>query len=131
MRPELLKSEKGQALVELALVLPLLLLLLMGIFEFGRIFFDYLCIANASREGARWAAVGIPDDEVINIVENACAALDFNRLQIEISPIQDERARGKPLTVSLRYEVDIIVPLFGVAMPDPFPIEAHTTMRME
>lgn len=131
MLPGSLKNEKGQALVEMALVMPLLLLLLMGIFEFGRIFFDYLSIANASREGARWAVVGKPDDDVINVIENACATLDLNRLQIEITPPQNERARGEPLTVSLRYEIDMIVPLLGVVMPDPFPIEAHTTMCME
>lgn len=50
-------SEKGQELVEFALLLPLLLLLLLGIIEFGITIFRYNTIANASREIARFGIV--------------------------------------------------------------------------
>jgi len=46
-------NQKGAALVEFALVLPVLLLILMGIIEFGIILFDKAIITNASREAAR------------------------------------------------------------------------------
>jgi len=131
VRSGFVKEENGQSLVEFTLVLPLLLLLMMGIFEFGRIFYDYLIITNASREGARWAVVGKSDNEVINIVNDSCATIDLERLQIEITPAENERKRGEPLEISLRYEVDMIVPLWGVVLPDPFPIETHALMRME
>ena len=49
---------RGQSLVEFALVLPLLLVLLFGIIEFGLVFKDVLAINQAAREGARAAAVG-------------------------------------------------------------------------
>jgi len=51
----MLRSERGQSLVELALVLPLLILLLMGIADLGRAFYSYIEITNAAREGARYA----------------------------------------------------------------------------
>jgi len=54
-------SDRGQSLVEFALVLPLLLLVLMGIFEFGRIWMTINVITSAAREGARVAAVTAPD----------------------------------------------------------------------
>ena len=51
------KSERGAALVEAALVMPLLILLLMGIVEFGWAFTQTMEIRHAAREGARIAAV--------------------------------------------------------------------------
>jgi len=52
--------QKGQALVELALILPLLLLLVFGIIEFGRALYIKNTLSNAAREGARRAAVTTP-----------------------------------------------------------------------
>ena len=49
----MLRSERGQSLVELALVLPLLILLLAGMADLGRAFFSYIEITNAAQEGAR------------------------------------------------------------------------------
>lgn len=49
--------ERGQALVETAITLPLLLLLLMGIMEFGWYFYNQMSVENGSREGARYAIV--------------------------------------------------------------------------
>ncbi len=51
------RKEKGQSLVELAIILPLLLLILLGIIDFGRVFYSYVTITNASREGARYGAL--------------------------------------------------------------------------
>jgi Flp pilus assembly protein TadG len=50
-------SERGQDLVEFALILPLLLVLTLGIIDLGRVVFSYNTIANAAREGARWGIV--------------------------------------------------------------------------
>ena len=49
----MLRSERGQSLVELALVLPLLILLLAGMADLGRAFFSYIEITNAAQEGTR------------------------------------------------------------------------------
>jgi Flp pilus assembly protein TadG len=47
------RSARGQVLVEFALVLPLLCLLVIGLVEFGVLFYDKAMVDNASREGAR------------------------------------------------------------------------------
>lgn len=57
MKKLLQKNEKGQALVELALVLPLLLALLCGIIDFGWIYYNQITLTNAAREGARYAVI--------------------------------------------------------------------------
>ena len=51
------KSEAGQAMVEMALVLPILLILVGGIIDFGWLFYNQLALTNAAREGARYAAI--------------------------------------------------------------------------
>ena len=48
-----LRSERGAELIEFALVLPLLLLLIAGVVDFGMMFQSYEVVTNAAREGAR------------------------------------------------------------------------------
>jgi Flp pilus assembly protein TadG len=51
------RFDRGAAAVELAVVLPLLLLLVFGIIDFGRMLNSQITVSAAAREGARWAAV--------------------------------------------------------------------------
>lgn len=51
------RNDKGGSMVELALLLPLLLLILAGIADLGRAFHDYIIITNVAREGARYASL--------------------------------------------------------------------------
>jgi Flp pilus assembly protein TadG len=51
------RTERGQAIVELALTLPLLLLIVLGVFDFGLLFQQYEVVTNAAREGARLAVL--------------------------------------------------------------------------
>ena len=49
-------GKRAQAIVEFAIVLPILLMLLVGIFEVGRLIFMYAAVTNASREAARYGS---------------------------------------------------------------------------
>ena len=64
-RDRRLKDERGVAMVEFALVLPLLMLVLVGIFEFGRVFNYWIDATHLANEGARWAAVNrVPGNDL-------------------------------------------------------------------
>ncbi|MDF9406928.1 pilus assembly protein [Pelotomaculum isophthalicicum JI] len=128
---ELIGDKRGQALVELALVLPLLIILLMGTMEFGRIFHSYLLITNASREGARAGITSQTDSEIITKVKDVAATLNLTDAQITITPNQSARTRGVPLTVKVDYSVNLITPVLDTIIPNPFPLSATTVMRME
>lgn len=52
-RPSAWRSERGSQLIEFAIVVPILLLLLAGIFDFGMMFRTFEAVTNAAREGAR------------------------------------------------------------------------------
>ena len=51
------KSQAGQAMVEMALVLPILVVLVGGILDFGWLFYNKISLNNAAREGARYAVI--------------------------------------------------------------------------
>ncbi len=58
------RRERGAAAVEMAIVLPLLLLILGGTIDLGRLVYAEIIVANAAREGVRLAALGYPDAAV-------------------------------------------------------------------
>src|ERR1051325_7013769 len=65
------RTERGTALIETALTLPLVLLLSVAIFEFGRAYQTWQVLTNAAREGARVAILnGTTDDQVRSAVKN-------------------------------------------------------------
>jgi Flp pilus assembly protein TadG len=69
------RGELGQALVEMALVLPVLLLLLLGILEFGRAWYTKQVITDAAREGARLAVVQNNDIDQADVKAAVATAL--------------------------------------------------------
>lgn len=126
-----LESKKGQSIVETALVLPILVLLLTGIIDFGFMFNNYLVVSNASREGARAAAVGASDVEIQDAVENVAASLSLTKLSISISPAESVRKKGDEVVVTVLYDYDMITPIIGALVPDPLNLQGRTVMRME
>lgn len=66
--------ERGAAAVEMALVMPLLILMVMGIIDFGRIFNGEIQLSQAAREGARVAALGFPENP--DVIARTRAALN-------------------------------------------------------
>lgn len=126
------KKRCGQSLVETALILPVLLLLLTGIIDFGLLFNSYLVVCNASREGARHAATGDTNAQIRAVVSSAAASLDTDRLDITISPDDGEgRDTGDSVTVTVAYEYSMVTPIIGAFFPETFEIESSTTMRCE
>jgi Flp pilus assembly protein TadG len=60
-----IKSERGAALLEAAITLPMLLLVAVGIFEFGRAYQTWQILTNAAREGARIAVLTAPTNSLV------------------------------------------------------------------
>lgn len=60
-----MRSEKGAALIEAAITVPIILLISVGIFEFGRAYQTMQVLTNAAREGARIAVITASTDEAV------------------------------------------------------------------
>lgn len=79
------RGERGASLVEAAVVTPVLLLIIFGIFEFGFFFRNYLAVSNGARDGAREASVAAnvadADYRVMRAIERATAALPDDAIE--------------------------------------------------
>jgi Flp pilus assembly protein TadG len=129
------KDSGGAAMVELAIVLPLFLVLLFGLVEFGLILYYQGLIAHASREGARrGAAFSMPkqtDSEVRSWVQNYLTGLGIsNPFSVMVSGTGG--ASGTPLTVKvdLTYRYAILPTLMGSLTPS-LTLTAETSMQLE
>lgn len=127
--PAYLRNRRGQALVEMAIVIPVLLLLLASILDLGRVMHDYLTISYAAREGARAAAVGATNEEILTAINNASPSVQITHTPI-IDPATD-RKRNVPVTVTINHEVAIVTPLISSIVSNPFPVKAVAVMRVE
>ncbi len=79
------KRNKGQALVEFALALPLLLILILGVLEFGRAFQTKIVLTNAAREGTHYFIYDIDDSgSFTNTI--AAAVAEANNSGVNITP---------------------------------------------
>ncbi|MCU9613532.1 pilus assembly protein [Caldibacillus lycopersici] len=127
----MVKSQKGQATVELAISLTLLMFILFAIIDFGRMFHVYLTLDNASREAARAAVVGQADIDIIQVVNKTSTTLDSTKINVSISPSKASRTRGTYATVELTYPFSFSVPIFNKILPETIDIKAKTVMRVE
>jgi hypothetical protein len=128
-------QEAGQTLVEFALVLPILLVMIFGLVDFGRAFYTWLLVTNAAREGARTAAVQLSSTQVDAAIIDAMGTLPTSGvLVIQKTNVQGDR--GEPVTIELTYDFDYVTPigalmsLFGGSLAEP-TISAESTMRLE
>lgn len=129
---------QAQAVVELAITLPILLLLMLGLINLGLLVHAQITLTHASWEGARVGATlrqisGEGDPEIIGAVHRSLAGLNIGAVQISIIP--DELARdqmswpgprGEPLTVKLTYPMQVHLPI-----PITVPLQAAATSRIE
>jgi len=129
MRITILRDDKAQALVEMALVLTILLLVLSGIIEFGRVFSAQLIVSHASREAARFGVIKPEDDVIIAKAKDAAGALDTTKVSVTVSA--PSRMRGDQLTVQVEYPVAIIMPFIGSILSNPYTVRGVTKMRIE
>ncbi|MCX7903857.1 MAG: pilus assembly protein [Caloramator sp.] len=124
-------KKKGQSLVEFAIILPVLVFIFFGIIEFGLIMNSYIVIQSASREGARVGIVGGTDGDILNFVYSAASNLDRNRITVNINPNEGARKSGDTLTVEVRYDYNILMPIIRNILGGNIRLRAKTSMRVE
>ncbi|MFP3852712.1 MAG: TadE/TadG family type IV pilus assembly protein [Anaerolineales bacterium] len=131
-------AARGQAVVEFAVVLPVLLLLLIGSVNMGLMINAQMELTQAAWEGARAGATLVDptsgDSEIYGAVDSALNSLDPSRLVIDIDPEADEWPRTEPwplprghsISVTLQYDFPLYLP--GAVQ---VPLQAQAVSRME
>ncbi|MCK5634549.1 MAG: pilus assembly protein [Anaerolineales bacterium] len=133
------KPCQGQAIVEFAVVLPILLLLMLGLINLGVLINAQIILTQAAWEGARAGTIldssmGEGDAEITGAVRAALTGLsDPATVTVNINPAEPARAampwpkpRGEPLTVRLAYPMNLALPL-----PITIVLGAEATSRIE
>ena len=138
-------AERGTALVEAALVMPLMLLIMLGIFEIGRAYQTWQVLTNAAREGARAAVLPSGTDAVSRAVVRqyltdgqlksaADATIDVDR---EAELVVDGITVGaSEVTVDYPFEFAALGPIARLLVPtstvgDAITMQATALMRNE
>jgi Flp pilus assembly protein TadG len=127
----MMKDEKGQSLVEMALIVPILLLLLVGIFDIGRITFSYASLHFTAQETVRLGGLGHPDSELVQFAKQNYKAGDSGSLSVTISPDPTIRKSGEYITVTLNYPIEIMTPFLDLAFPELITLSVDSTIRIE
>jgi Flp pilus assembly protein TadG len=119
-------GDGGQAVVETALVLPLVVLFLLAVVQVGLVVRAQVLVTHAAREAARAAAV---DDAPDAAARAASAATDLDPRRVVVD-VRGRAGRGSQVHVRVRYRAATDVPFVGALVGD-VTIEAEATMRVE
>jgi hypothetical protein len=142
-------SERGAELIEFALILPMLLLIMLGIIDFGFMFQRYEVLTNAAREGARIAV--LPGYTTADVQARVCAYVetgglpltgacpdpgnpDISVADVPIAMPAGPALEGKSVTVTFTHSYLFVGPIAGLfkgAFTTSFPITTVAIMRNE
>jgi len=107
--------DRGAAAVEFALVLPILLLLVFGVIEFGRIYSIQSSITAAARNGARVMALTNDPTSASQAAVAAAAPYTISSADVSITPTDCDvtDSPGASTTVTINYPVTLLTGFFG------------------
>ena len=129
------RNERGQALAEFALVLPLILLFIAGIVEMGRAWNIKQAVTDAAREGARYAVINdatVTTDIVKDKVEERLALASIESSTVDLSGAFHTAGGEMTVTVSTQHQMGLIGALLAWSGgPAVVTISTQATMRNE
>lgn len=127
---KILSGERGASAVEFAIILPILIMLIFGIIQFGIAFNKYIAVTHAVREGVRLAAVGLyedPDFDFEQAVRDSAPTIEIDTITVE-NP--EGLEIGNPVVVTVTVEIFFIdIPMAG--RWGPIQLTGQATMRRE
>ena len=145
-----IKDQRGGALIEFAVILPILLLLVGGLMDFGILYYNKQVLTNASREGARAGIVylvGSDNNKIIvnesdiqKVVKDYCDKkrlwnVSSNKLPVTTAPGVDSLKYPDDLTVTATFTYTFLLSsmlnVLGGDFGPTLDISAVTVMRME
>ena len=117
-------EDQGSAAVEFVLVLPVLILILFAIIDFGRLLNAKIVLTQAAHEGARAAAL-VDEDEARGVINRIIGTMSDGIGEPAIGACESVPAPGSDVTVTLTYHFEYVTPL---AMFGGFGSESGSTL---
>ncbi len=143
---ELSQDQEGSSVVEFALILPVLMIALMGLVDYGMMVFANNELENAARTGAQYALQGpdeadddvgieaaaraaLSDDTGITVnISRACLCPDGTVITCSDTCTADELEPGRYVTVNMTLN---FTPIFGHIVSDPTQLGSEAILRIE
>jgi TadE-like protein len=117
-------NEVGAAMVELAIILPVLMMLVFGIIEYGRLYNYQVTLTSAAREAVRDFAINQDHDQAVGVAYDAISSSMLPGPLVPDVPFSCEP--GDPTTVRLEYPFTLRIPFIG---DDLLTVTAEGVMR--
>jgi len=125
--------------VEFALVLPIFLLVLFAIVDFGMAFHAWLTVTNSAREGARLGSVHATSAEIEQRVRTTADTLEQANLAVTVTNAEDQGGQpGESVVVDVSYSYSLMTPLAdllnlvsGGVIADTLTLDSAADMRLE
>ena len=128
MRSKVISRERGQDLIEYALILPLFLLLVVMIIDLARATITYTTLYNAVREGARYGIIH-PEDSanIINAVKHYSPGLN----SADIVVVPNYNTTNETIQVKATYDFLPMTPFANFLGFSPLTLSSQSTMYVE
>jgi Flp pilus assembly protein TadG len=134
------RDQSGAALVEFALVATILMILIMGMIDFGRALYTKNSLTNAAREGGRFAAVQgdvatrideVKDTVISHMSPFGGAALTRSQITVNLNYATGSTTVIESTTIEIAYPFEPITPIAGLIGLDPLTLKASAQFRQE
>lgn len=130
------KNESGQAIIELAITLPILILVLCAIIDFGWIFSNKMFVVYSSREGARYGAVNSTENNVSTLIRNKVISISpsFMKDKITVTTTFTNQydTRSGDVSIKVSCTIKALTPIAGVFTEDQnIYLESVCVMKVE
>lgn len=127
-RFRMFRREEGQAAFEFILILPLFILFLLLLIDFGILMYEYVSVSNAAREGARYGSVNCGADCTVTLIQNRTAERSSgvigDPLEVTVTwPLGV--SRGDPVAVRVDHTYSFLF------FPASVPVVSCSEMRLE
>lgn len=130
------RRRSGTAAVEFAVILPFIMVLFLGIIEFGRVLMVQQILTNAAREGCRYAVlpggtISASRDVVTTYLSNANITLSSPSTQVTVSPDPSTASKGTSITVNVTLPFSSVSWLPSSIFMTGKQLSASVVMRLE
>ena len=129
-------NKKGQAVIELAITLPILILILCAIIDFGWIFTNKMFITYSSREGARYGTVNAMETNaaflITSKIKNMAPSFLKDKITVTITFSDTYDIRAGDITVKVSCVIKALTPVVGIFTEDQnIPMQSICVMKIE
>jgi Flp pilus assembly protein TadG len=127
----LLRSERGQTMVETAIVLPVVVFMLVAMVDAGRVFHAWIVVTNSAREGARAGAARQSETVVTTRIETAMNGWLCTDTETTCTTTNVLGSSGTPVQVQVQRDVTLLSPAIAVFWGNVVTLNGDATMQLE